>query len=1314
MRHYSRLNVLLILTGALLGLLLGIIIGIQLFLGTGSAGRMIQERLNAAIPGEIHWESQRISLLQGQAEIRKLSILTAENKPIILAESLLIDIGLIDLFTGAIIIQTVQLERPDIFLETDDRGQLNLIRAFVRPAEESVLQPEAETAGLPFNIEINELKLTQGNFSLQLPDRESQTETWSIDIEATGLEVSGDNLSRTTGLLELSIDTGHVAVAGIATILQKFHLSAGLANDRLEPLYLDIQTPESRLSLTGSVADLFTQPQFALHLDVFSELSEIQQLFHLESDLAGPVFLQMTASGVIDNPDISMQLHYGKGRLLGKRVKKIALHCRMQNRQVTINQFVAALDAVNLNVTGSIDLQPVFPHGFLTSPIHLDAITYALDFKNSVTRIRALPGVDQRFSGEIVSHLHLEGRGISTKDLTASVAADIQGRQIAVKNLLQPLDMHISVQADLDDGFATLDQSFLEISGTRVTFAGKYDVQQNSIQMQANTEILSLEKFLQPLPIAGISGQAALQVNISGPVKAPAIKAGISGQHLGYQNITVGSLIADVDFEDGRLRIQSLELKKNQSKFSLFGHVDLFDSQSRQLLTEPVVNMELPESHLYLEDFVPGLSGEMKLSGYIDGSLKNMKGELVIDGRDLDTGIQIVPAFHLESRIDGQRILFAPLSVTLAPEEYLHAEGWVALDQTYNLRVISDGLKLSTLEILEDTDLGGQVEISASGAGHFNAPEMDGHLHFTMLNIGDKPLPEMKVRINLRDNLIRAIIDHPVSITTRLDLTDLNFFVNAELSDTQMAPYFQLIGCRNLTGRISGSLEAAGNVGNPAAMRANLAISNFSVLHDNNELLCASNITAALKNGEITLPGSRIKLLQEGHVNIQGSGSLDQELNVTVEGRIPVKIISGIVAGIEAPNGIITFKTRLSGTLDQPDIFTNIVLENFGLTLLATDQKIHAVNGHIHIAGQTATIQTVSGYLDDGDFSVEGNFELERFVPSSVDLRLITHILPIIIPDVMEMQINADLKITGTPEQSRLSGDILLLEGRYFQDVKFSLIDAAGKLGNRKRQSAFRSQSRERSLPFFNHLSLDIDLTNRNPFVVDNNLALLHIKPILHIQGSVTDPVATGRIEVTKGTISYRDTDFKVKEGVITFINPYRNEPRVSIQAESQVRHWLITLAISGQPENLDIRLTSNPREENIDILSLLAVGKTTQELLANTGGTTRSPEEILTNLVAGKLGKQLKTETGLDTVELEYRQSGTEAEKTDELKVTLGKELSRRLTVKYGVDMERKSSRVVQQSTAIYKLLENLSLKAYQDTAGIFGGEVRYRLEFR
>jgi autotransporter translocation and assembly factor TamB len=229
--------------------------------------------------------------------------------------------------------------------------------------------------------------------------------------------------------------------------------------------------------------------------------------------------------------------------------------------------------------------------------------------------------------------------------------------------------------------------------------------------------------------------------------------------------------------------------------------------------------------------------------------------------------------------------------------------------------------------------------------------------------------------------------------------------------------------------------------------------------------------------------------------------------------------------------------------------------------------------------------------------------------------------------------------------------------------------------------------------------------------MVDNNLALLSIRPQLTLTGTADNPLLNGRAEVTEGTVTYRNTEFEVIKGVVDFVNPYRIEPEVDIKAEAEIRKWSITLSVTGGPENLNFQLSSNPPEQDADIVSLLAMGKTTRELADGSGGGA-STEEMLANLVADELSKKIKQGTGLDIVEVEYRNNGAEAEDAEEVRVTVGKELSRRLTVKYGV--ERKSGEMVQQSTGIYKLLENLSLNAFQDTEGDFGGEMRYRLEFR
>ncbi|MDA3896550.1 MAG: hypothetical protein PF482_10420, partial [Desulfobacteraceae bacterium] len=106
-----------ILTGALITLLLIAIIGIQLFLGTGPAGRLIQERINAAIPGHISWEDQSLSVFRGRLVIEKARVQGLEKETIIEADRLSIDIGLAELLNRELVIQSARLDRPDVFLE---------------------------------------------------------------------------------------------------------------------------------------------------------------------------------------------------------------------------------------------------------------------------------------------------------------------------------------------------------------------------------------------------------------------------------------------------------------------------------------------------------------------------------------------------------------------------------------------------------------------------------------------------------------------------------------------------------------------------------------------------------------------------------------------------------------------------------------------------------------------------------------------------------------------------------------------------------------------------------------------------------------------------------------------------------------------------------------------------------------------------------------------------------------------------------------------------------------------------------------------
>jgi hypothetical protein len=331
---------------------------------------------------------------------------------------------------------------------------------------------------------------------------------------------------------------------------------------------------------------------------------------------------------------------------------------------------------------------------------------------------------------------------------------------------------------------------------------------------------------------------------------------------------------------------------------------------------------------------------------------------------------------------------------------------------------------------------------------------------------------------------------------------------------------------------------------------------------------------------------------------------------------------------------------------------------------------------------------------------------LEQFQPSQVDFKGQVWALPIQLPNTLDIIADGELLIQGTREASAVRGKLTLLEGTYYKDVALHLIEGDGY----RRRETLPSQQ-ELKAPFLTNMAFDVLVTHQKPFVVDNNLALLLVRPNLRLYGTWNNPLVSGRAEVGEGTITYQKEDFIVTQGVFDFVNPYRIEPTIDVRGEINIRKWMVFLEVSGVPDNLKFTLTSNPSETTEDILSLLALGKTTGELMGDESGSSLSATKMLSDVLTDELGEEIKDATGLDEVKVGY----TEGEGDDEeggIDVSLGKKLSRSTSVKYSV--ESKGAKTIQRMDVGYKLRENLSVSSFQNTEGQYGGELLYRLEFR
>jgi autotransporter translocation and assembly factor TamB len=199
--------------------------------------------------------------------------------------------------------------------------------------------------------------------------------------------------------------------------------------------------------------------------------------------------------------------------------------------------------------------------------------------------------------------------------------------------------------------------------------------------------------------------------------------------------------------------------------------------------------------------------------------------------------------------------------------------------------------------------------------------------------------------------------------------------------------------------------------------------------------------------------------------------------------------------------------------------------------------------------------------------------------------------------------------------------------------------------------------------------------------------------------------VITGRATIAEGTVVYQKRQFDIETGIIDFMDPFRIDPKITLQASTAIRTWVIYMDVSGKTDNLRFRLYSDPAETHEDILSLLLIGKTTREL----GGGGGSYTGILADKASEMISQEVASSTPLDRFALGYDESGGQG---GSVSVTMGKKLSDRLEVIYSMKTEEQEN--VHTNAAEYKMLENVIFRAFNNSKGEFGTEVTLKLEFR
>lgn len=970
----------------------------------------------------------------------------------------------------------------------------------------------------------------------------------------------------------------------------------------------------------------------------------------------------------------------------------LKLSARMDRGRISISDLNAAADGVALTGKGGFRMDD----RSLTGTVSLTAadlsralpIAGLASVKGACNAVMTVDGSlnQPQFSINLAS-TDLKVETVTIGDLTIDAVMDHDGRLNLTTLNLQNRDSHLQGTGRLrllPDG-----------GGIDPEFANR---------LTLTLDTLSAVDFMETPPVNGtLDGR----LQLGGPLGTLTGALSLNAVALGNDAVTIGNVDTRMRLNAGTLWVDLLHLRNQESIITSAGSIQLLAPDTLHRVEDPPVNFTIHSDHLDPGDFTDMASGDFTLTGMLKGTMEKPIGHLALEGRQVNLDGQAMETVSLEARVKDQRLWLDRFIAAVAPDEQIAVDGSVGLDKTIDLHVKSDGIAVTHIQRLHDIFPGeGMLHLDATGKGTIANPDIDGHLTVSNLMIKDGAIEDVNLIFSMHDMLARVTGNLNFDMDAACDLKKGDFDARLTFDRTETGSYFKAVGQPDLHGTLTGSVQASGNIRDAANASAQVDLNAFHLLFKDISLIRSDRIVARLAGQELNIPEFEVALLDSGRLRLKGDARVSGRLNLDIDGRIPLAAAGILSDELADAAGILTLNGKIAGDTTDPQINARIDLENIAMTVPGLVQKLHDLNGSIQLTPEAIRIDTLQGFLDTGSFSVGGRIAHKKFTPTQMNLAIEAKSLPLEVPDTLAVLLNGDVKITGSDQTAAARGTIVVLEGIYYKDVKINLLQMATA-----RQRAVAPAAKPPTIPFFNTVNLGIGVTHRQPFLVQNNLAQLEISPDLKIGGKLVHPIVSGRAQVKDGTITFQKKTFDVKKGVIDFINPYRTEAEIDIEGQTQIRTWRINLALKGTPDNLDITLTSEPAETDSDILSLILFGRTARELTAGEGGAQRTTGQIMAEMIADTFGEDIKKTTGVDILQLETN-GGSDDLDAAGVKVTVGKHLSDRMTVKYAV--ETKDGEVTQTAITEYKLLEHILVSGFQDTKGIYGSELVFRIEFR
>jgi translocation and assembly module TamB len=968
-------------------------------------------------------------------------------------------------------------------------------------------------------------------------------------------------------------------------------------------------------------------------------------------------------------------------------------------------------------------------------------------------------------AGNTNGNVDLTFPGTNVKAASGSVRAEFKAETGTEESGRTPLTGEVALNATR--GVFSIERANLKTNASELTATGRFSFETDDSDLQLNLASSDASELPRVLFSTGffpsveeqfesyrieLAGELAFNGTLRGRVTDPSIDGrasvgvfSVGGRELGTLTAQLNITPELISVPEGRLTepdgggIQFVlnAPRTGENNISLDATLDRANA-GNLIAALPLIK---PATRDRLSSLKSDLSGRINVTGLPDAMSGNA---------DLRFGEGTYEAEHFESIV--ARATFKGSTVNLETVDARFDAGHVTANGTldtktlaFNLDARGENIQLNRLGAMGRSTSGlprltGTADLNAKATGvftDFSTYQINFDGTGKDVTINGKPAGELTLvgrteNQQLNVTFTTGLLGQPQVVSARVNLADerLPTTIETTLTGADLTALFAALLPSNsvrVTGRATGTLRVTGNLTDEdknfstAGLQGTAEFTDLTIFVEDIQLSAVSPLLVQFRANEITFektqftgPGTNIVLGGTAAIGAGGRQSL------TIDGKLNLRALNGLSPNVFLA-GAADVAVRVGGTYEQPRFNGTATLTGASISTLIEDERLsfQNVKGRVIFNANQAQIDYLNGTIGGGRVSATGGALLSGFTPSRYRLSVRGDDVTVPFPEGFNTTADATLEINGSLAASGqpatiISGTVNLRRAEYTKDIELA------DLINQRSEASLTEGEGDSLLAATTQLDLRVE--GRDALVVRNNLADTVGSVSLRIVGPMEDPVVSGRITATSGTINFRNDRYEITRALIDLPARRDADPLLNIQAESEIRGYSVTVTMTGPLSQPNVALRSDPALPQADVVSLVLTGNLSSgdagaSSLAQTGlGTAAS---LLTDTLVNTPARRATDKLfGLNRFEIDPLITGRGGA-SPTARLTIGRQINKNLSITYSTNVTADQNQVL---AVEYRVSNRLSFVAQYEQGSVsgfssrndnFSFEIRFKKRF-